>query len=106
MRTIFTADRIFSGTDWLPDHCIVIEEDMIIDVLPTVSLPNDSIIKEHVPIVAPAFIDVQIYGAAEKLFATFPTTESLEKLYEHCISGGTHYFLPTAATNTTEVFYK
>src|SRR5688572_30287789 len=102
MRTIFTADKIFTGTDWLPDHSIVIEDDMIIDLLPTVSLPNNSIITEHYPIVTPAFIDVQIYGASEKLFATYPTVDSLVKLYQHCIAGGTHYFLPTVATNTTE----
>ncbi len=106
MRTIFTADKIFTGSDWLPDHSIVIESELIVDVLPMVSLSSDTIITAHLPIIAPAFIDVQIYGAAEKLFATYPTTDSLQKLYEHCIAGGTHYFLPTAATNTMEVFYK
>jgi N-acetylglucosamine-6-phosphate deacetylase len=71
-----------------------------------VSLPAKEEIKKHLPLIAPAFIDIQIYGAAEKLFAVYPTTDSLKRLYEHCVAGGTHYFLPTAATNTMEVFYK
>jgi N-acetylglucosamine-6-phosphate deacetylase len=106
MRKIFTADNIFTGSDWLPDHSIVVENELIVDVLPVVSLPDNISIESHLSTIAPAFIDVQIYGAAEKLFATYPTTDSLQKLYEHCVSGGTHYFLPTAATNTTDVFYK
>lgn len=106
MQTVFTANRIFTGADWLPDHAVVIENDEIVDVLPMVSLSSDISIKKHLPIIAPAFIDVQIYGAAEKLFATYPTKESLQKLYDQCISGGTHYFLPTAATNSIDVFYK
>lgn len=106
MRTIFTADKIFTGTDWLPDHSIVIEDELIIEVLPMVSLSSKTAIAKHSPMIAPAFIDVQIYGATGKLFATYPTTDSLKKLYEHCIAGGTNYFLPTAATNTIDVFYK
>jgi N-acetylglucosamine-6-phosphate deacetylase len=106
MQNIFTADKIFTGSDWLPDYSIITENEVIVDVLPMVSLSPHVKIKNHYPIIAPAFIDVQIYGAAEKLFATYPTADSLEKLYRHCVSGGTHYFLPTVATNTFEVFYK
>ncbi len=106
MRTVFTADKIFTGTDWLPDHSIVVEDELIVEVLPRVSLSSKTAIAKHFPMIAPAFIDVQIYGAAGKLFATYPTTDSLRKLYEHCVAGGTNYFLPTAATNTMDVFYK
>jgi N-acetylglucosamine-6-phosphate deacetylase len=105
MQTIFTADKIFTGTDWLPDHAIITENELIVDLLPMVSLRGSSITK-HLPIIVPAFIDVQIYGAAGKLFATYPTTDSLEKLYQYCVAGGTNHFLPTAATNTMDVFYK
>lgn len=106
MQTIFTADKIFTGTDWLPDHAIIIEDEFIIDLLPIVSLPADYIVTKHAPIITPAFIDIQIYGAQEKLFATYPETDSLHKLYQHCLEGGTNHILPTVATNTYEVFYK
>ena len=106
MQTIYTAEKIFTGTAWLPDHGIVIENEKIVDLIPMVSLPDESVISKHLPIITPALIDVQIYGAAGKLFATYPTTESLKKLHEHCVAGGTHFCLPTAATNTMDVFYK
>ena len=106
MQTVFTAEKIFTGSDWLPDHAIVVEGEMIADVLPTVSLPDDTIVANHYPVIVPAFIDAQIYGAGGKLFATYPTPESLQKLYEHCVTGGTYHFLPTAATNTIEVFHQ
>ena len=106
MQKIFTADKIFTGTDWLPDHAIIADDEKIIDVLPVVSLPPKATLSHHSFIIAPAFIDVQIYGAAEKLFAAYPEKSSLEKLYTHCVSGGAQYFLPTVATNTIEVFYK
>ena len=106
MQNIYTADEIFTGSDWLPDHAIVALDEFIIDLLPIISLPKNSVITKHSSMIAPAFIDVQIYGAAEKLFAVYPTTESLQKLYEYCVAGGAHYFLPTAATNTKEVFFK
>jgi N-acetylglucosamine-6-phosphate deacetylase len=106
MGIIFSADRIFTGSDWLPDHAIVIENEKIVEVLPLVSLSTGSTIRNHYPIIAPAFIDLQVYGASGKLFATYPNADSLQKLYQYCVSGGTHYCIPTAATNTMEVFYK
>ena len=106
MLTAYTADKVFTGTDWLPDHAVIIQDEIIIDVLPVVSLPEEYVVIKHVPVIAPAFIDVQIYGAAGKLFATYPTVDSLTKLYSHCISGGTNNFLPTVATNTYHVIYK
>ena len=104
MQKVFTADRVFSGSDWLPDHAVVVEKGIIKDILPLVSLPSESVIEEHVYIITPSFIDAQIYGASGKLFATFPTAETLQLMQENCALAGTHYFLPTVATNTYDVF--
>ncbi len=106
MPTIYSADKVFTGTDWLPDHAIVIDNKIIIDLLPLVSLPDKDVVIKHVPIIAPAFIDVQIYGAQQQLFSVYQDVDSLQKLYEHCVAGGTHNFLPTVATNTYAVIYK
>ena len=106
MSKVYSADKIFTGIDWLPDHAVITQDEIIIDVLPVVSLSEEYVVIKHVPVIAPAFIDVQIYGAAGKLFATYPTVDSLAKLYSHCISGGTKNFLPTVATNTYQVIYK
>jgi N-acetylglucosamine-6-phosphate deacetylase len=57
-------------------------------------------------ILAPAFIDLQIYGAYEKLFAVYPEVSSLELLNKYCNEGGTAFCMPTVATNEPEVFLK
>ena len=105
MQQVFTADKIFTGSDWLHQHAVIVKDERIEDVLPIVSM-QDIPVTQHYPVLVPAFVDIQIYGAAGKLLAVYPGADSLQKLYEHCVSGGTHYFLPTVATNTFEVFYK
>ncbi len=56
--------------------------------------------------IAPAFIDLQIYGAYGKLLAAYPEPGSLYKLKEYSEKGGAAFCLPTIATNTNEVVYK
>ena len=58
------------------------------------------------PIVAPAFLDLQIYGAASRLLAVLPDAMTLFAMEQACRAGGTRYFLPTVATNPPEVFKK
>jgi len=57
-------------------------------------------------ILAPAFIDLQIYGAHEELFSVHRDTASLALLNEYCNNGGAAFCLPTVATNKPEVFYQ
>lgn len=57
-------------------------------------------------IIAPAFIDLQIYGAYERLLAVYPEQDSLSMLNAYCKKGGAAFCLATVATNTYEVFYK
>jgi N-acetylglucosamine-6-phosphate deacetylase len=68
-------------------------------------LEREDIIELKDKIVAPAFIDLQIYGANKKLFSVYPTVEALSDLYDYCSTGGAALFQPTVATNTTEVMY-
>jgi N-acetylglucosamine-6-phosphate deacetylase len=102
----FSADKIFTGYDWLEQHSVIVEDGYINDVLPTSALPSDASIENYNNcFIAPCFIDIQIYGAFGGLLAVHPTEETLHKMYDYCNSGGAKYFLPTVATNTTEAFY-
>jgi len=103
----FLADKIFTGESWLTQHAVIIEEDKIKEVVPAASVPDD-IEKKNYPggILAPAFIDLQIYGAYGKLLAVYPEADSLYKLNDYCRSGGAVYCMPTVATNATEVFHQ
>jgi len=101
------ADRIFTGETWLTDHAVLIEDGLIADIIPTSTLSEETT-SEKFPgcFIAPAFIDLQIYGAYGKLLAAFPGADSLSKLNEYCNSGGAAYCQPTVATNTMDVFYR
>jgi len=106
MQQIYTADLVFNGETFLPHHAVITEDEKIIVVLPMVLLPDDCHIISHDHILAPSFIDLQIYGAGGKLFSVYPNEETLAIMYEHCKASGTEKFLPTIATNVPEVIFK
>lgn len=103
----YIPDIVFTGDAFLKAHAVLVEDGMIRDVLPVNDLDKD-IPAETSPgsILAPAFIDLQVYGAHERLFAVYPTPASLQLLNDHCTSGGTAFCMPTVATNEPEIFYQ
>jgi N-acetylglucosamine-6-phosphate deacetylase len=100
---IHSAKKIFTGTNWLYDFSVVVKDGCIVDLIPTNQL-NQKSTQEYRTLI-PAFIDLQIYGAANRLFSVYPSTDTLQKLYEYCASGKTAFYLPTIATNTYQVMY-
>jgi N-acetylglucosamine-6-phosphate deacetylase len=103
---IYSADTIFTGEKWLTNHAVVVEKDEIAEVIPVSSLLADQQ-TEHFSncFIAPAFIDLQIYGAGGKLLSAYPEPASLQELQAHNAKDGTIFCLPTVATNTYEVFF-
>jgi N-acetylglucosamine-6-phosphate deacetylase len=100
---IYAGQKVFTGTTWLYDFSVVVKDGFIVELLPTHQI-NEKPTQEYHTLI-PAFIDVQIYGAANRLFSVYPDTETLQKLYKYCISGKTAFYLPTIATNTYQVMY-
>ena len=104
---IYTANRIFEGDGWLSNHAVVVENGLISSVVPVSSLsPFQQVDSFGDCIIAPAFIDLQIYGAYGKLLSAYPEADSLFKLKEYCEKGGAAFCMPTVATNTYNIFYK
>ncbi|HEY0732139.1 MAG TPA: N-acetylglucosamine-6-phosphate deacetylase [Chitinophagaceae bacterium] len=106
MQSLYAAN-LFTGEEWLKDVTLVIEDGKIHSIEEGTNKysKQDHSYGEHV-FLAPAFIDLQIYGAANKLLAVYSTTEALDLLRQYCFEGGATLFQPTMATNTKEVFYK
>ena len=104
MQKAYTAAKIFTGDEWLQDH-VVITSDGLIEKLVPLSEANIEI-EDTKQLLVPAFIDAQVYGAEKKLFAEYPSPETLQIMYEKFSSEGTCLFQPTLATNTFTVFKK
>lgn len=104
---IFSAERIFTGTEWLDDASIMVNDDRVDKVVSTSGIPSNADRKFFKgSFIVPAFIDIQIYGAAKKLLAVYPEASTLHLMYEEFAKQGTCLFLPTLATNTIDVFTK
>jgi N-acetylglucosamine-6-phosphate deacetylase len=103
-KNVYKADKLFTGTGWLPHHAVIVSEGKILDVVPGDTVSGEDVPSHH--IIAPAFIDIQIYGAHDKLLAVYPEPGSLHKLYDYCSKGGASHFQPTVATNAYDIFYR
>lgn len=101
------SKQIFTGEEWLNGHAVIVKDGIIDSVLPVQTIP-EGIAVEDFPdkILAPAFIDLQVYGAHEKLFAVYPDAASLHLLKDFCNKGGTAFCMPAVATNEAELFYR
>lgn len=101
---VYKADKIFTGDAWLTGHAVVVSEGKIMDILPSADTPGGA--GSAHAVIAPAFMDIQIYGAYDRLLAVYPEAASLHKLYAYCSKGGASHFQPTVATNSYDVFYR
>jgi N-acetylglucosamine-6-phosphate deacetylase len=106
-RKIYTASRIFTGDGWLEDHGVIVSNGTIEAIAPVSLLPADTIKEDFFGnFIAPAFIDLQIYGAHGKLLSVYPETDALQRLNDYCRGGGAAWCMPTVATNELPVFYR
>jgi N-acetylglucosamine-6-phosphate deacetylase len=101
---IISADKIFTGTEWLTDQAIITTGGKVEDIIPLSSIDRTHTKYFSGCFLVPAFVDAQVYGAAKKLLASYPATETLQLMYQQFSSEGTCLFLPTLATNTIATF--
>lgn len=101
---IFSAQKIFTGEEWLTGQAIVINHKKIENILSSSEVAASELIFFKDCFIVPAFIDAQVYGAAKKLFSVYPEASTLQLMYNEFVKQGTCLFLPTLATNSIEVF--
>ena len=98
MTQIISAQELFTGTSWISE--VVIE--MINGKISAIKKEGYDH-KAAFPLVVPALIDLQIYGAGGKLLSEFPEANTIQLIYEYCLAGGAAYFQPTIASQSNDI---
>lgn len=97
---------IFTGEKILPNHSVLAENGKVVELVQDESVPaHAQTVDLAGHILAPAFIDLQIYGGNGHLFGEFPSANALKATYDYCKAGGATLFLPTVATNAESVMF-
>ena len=105
MKAYFNG-RIFNGEKFLKGACILTVNNRIVEIVDENNIPiNAERINLQGNILAPALIDLQIYGGNNAFFGEFPSVKALESTYNYCFSGGAAHFMPTVATHSEAVMF-
>lgn len=103
----YTNARIFTGTELLDGFAVTTVDGKVDSIVRIADLPAGiSMIDLGGHFLAPAFIDIQIYGGNGKLFSEDLTPAAIAACYDYCRAGGAVQFYITLATNSLEVFMK
>lgn len=100
MHLNYSTKALFTGSEWLNDVVVHIENELVVKIEQKGFDANNAI-----PFIIPALIDLQLYGAGGKLLSAFPEKETIEKIYQSCLEGGTGFFQPTIASQSMDVIY-
>ncbi len=107
MKQVFTNTTIYTGKEILSGTAILVSDGNIEGFVYDNDIPSGySVVDLKGNNVAPAFIDLQIYGGNGFLFSANPTIEAIEATNNYCRLGGASKFLLTVATNSSELFSK
>ena len=100
-----TANKLFTGNSMLLQHAIVYSDDVITGIVPADELKNIKVKDYGNRILAPAFIDIQLYGAYGRLLSAYPDAETVKAIYDYSVKGGACLCMPTVATQTYDVIF-
>lgn len=101
MRYLLTPCTVYTGTEVLPNHAVLVNGDRIEAVLPVAGgLPAIVPQRDGRGLnLCPGFVDLQIYGGGGGLFSVAPTPTVLASLRAHTLRHGTTSFLPCLPTS-------
>lgn len=104
---IYKAASIFTGYKILNDYGVSVKDDTIEKLLPASEIASGEQITDLGDVLlAPAFIDIQLYGAYGRLLAMYPDTETVSAIVKYCRDGGAAWCLPTVATNPYNTIFE
>ncbi|WP_333919065.1 N-acetylglucosamine-6-phosphate deacetylase [Vibrio crassostreae] len=95
--------KIYTGSDVLTDHAVVIEDELIKKVCPTSELPEGIEVRDlDGANLSPGFIDLQLNGCGGVMLNDEITAETMQIMHKANLKSGCTSFLPTLITSSDE----
>ncbi|MDR9830832.1 N-acetylglucosamine-6-phosphate deacetylase [Vibrio sp. FNV 38] len=99
----FTNCKVYTGSDILNDHAVVIKDNQIIQICLANETPNEAqIIDLNGANLSPGFIDLQLNGCGGVMFNDEITADTLEIMHQANLKSGCTSYLPTLITSSDE----
>jgi N-acetylglucosamine-6-phosphate deacetylase len=105
-RRLLRASRVLTDAGLRDDLAVLIENGLILDILPGIAAGAPDVTEERLPeraILAPGFIDVQVNGGGGFLFNETPTVEAARAIAAAHRRFGTTSLLPTVITDRPDI---
>ncbi|MGF1911010.1 N-acetylglucosamine-6-phosphate deacetylase [Vibrio kasasachensis] len=98
-----TNCKIYTGSDVLVDHAVIINNELIEAICPIAELSADIIVHDmRGANLSPGFIDLQLNGCGGVMFNDEITAETIQIMHEANLKSGCTSFLPTLITSSDE----
>ncbi|EJL6398588.1 N-acetylglucosamine-6-phosphate deacetylase [Vibrio navarrensis] len=98
-----TNCKIYTGSDVLSEHALIIDNGLIKAVLPTSELPQEIEQKDLAGAnVSPGFIDLQLNGCGGVMLNDEITADTMQIMHKANLKSGCTSFLPTLITSSDE----
>ncbi|HAS3130075.1 N-acetylglucosamine-6-phosphate deacetylase [Vibrio parahaemolyticus] len=95
--------KIYTGSDVLTDHAVIVENDLIQSIVPVAELPKGIEVKDlNGANLSPGFIDLQLNGCGGVMLNDAITAETMQIMHEANLKSGCTSFLPTLITSADE----
>ncbi|MEC7306512.1 N-acetylglucosamine-6-phosphate deacetylase [Vibrio crassostreae] len=95
--------KIYTGSDVLTDHAVVIENELIKKVCPISELPEEIEVRDlDGANLSPGFIDLQLNGCGGVMLNDEITAETMQIMHKANLQSGCTSFLPTLITSSDE----
>lgn len=95
--------KIYTGSDVLTDHAVIIENDLIQSIVPVSELPQSIELKDLAGAnLSPGFIDLQLNGCGGVMLNDAITPETMQIMHQANLKSGCTSFLPTLITSSDE----